>query len=82
MTIRFGSVGTGGIANTHADALAVLSNEAELVSCCDALPGRAAEFAQRWNVPRHYHSAREMLDAGGVDVICVCTPLHNTPTRW
>jgi len=72
--VRFGIVGTGGIANTHAAALAALGEDADLVACCDALPGRAAEFAERWGVMGSYDSARAMLDAGGLDVICVCTP--------
>src|SRR5207237_10804402 len=72
--IRFGIVGTGGIANTHAAGLAALGEDADLVACCDILPERAADFAGRWGVPAHYASARSMLDAGGLDVVCVCTP--------
>jgi len=72
--IRFGIVGTGGIANAHAAGLAALTESADLVACCDVQPGRAAAFAERWNVPHHYDDARAMLDAGGLDVICVCTP--------
>src|SRR5438309_529237 len=72
--LRFGIVGTGGIANTHAAGLAALAADAELVACCDAVPGRAAAFAERWSIPRHFDSARAMLDAGGLDVVCVCTP--------
>src|SRR5438874_7462710 len=72
--LRFSIVGTGGIANTHAAGLAALAADAELVACCDAVPGRAAAFAERWSIPRHFDSARAMLDAGGLDVVCVCTP--------
>jgi len=72
--IRFGIVGTGGIANAHATGLAALAEDAEMVSCADVLPGRAAEFAERWGIARHYDSARDLLDAGGIDVVVVCTP--------
>ena len=72
--IRFGIVGTGGIANAHATGLQALAAEAEMISCCDVMPGRAAEFAQKWGIGHHYDSARDMLDAGGIDVISVCTP--------
>jgi UDP-N-acetyl-2-amino-2-deoxyglucuronate dehydrogenase len=72
--IRFGIIGTGGIANAHATGLEALAADAEMVSCADVLPGRAAEFAQKWGIPHHYDSARALLDAGGIDVICVCTP--------
>src|SRR5258708_25012278 len=72
--IRFGIVGTGGIANTHAAGLAALGNDAELVAVCDVDPSRVGDFAERWGVQHHYTSARAMLDAGQIDVVCVCTP--------
>src|SRR5437868_14303505 len=72
--LRFGIVGTGGIANAHATALAALAADAEIVSCCDVDAARAADFAGRWHVARHHASARTMLDAGGLDVVCICTP--------
>jgi predicted dehydrogenase len=72
--VRFGVVGTGGIANAHAAGLAALGEDAEIVACCDIDPQRAADFAERWGVQHHYDSARAMLDAGNLDVICVATP--------
>src|SRR5437868_8821533 len=72
--IRFGIVGTGAIANTHAAALAALADDAELVACCDVAPERVANFSERWGVRGQYDSAKRMLDAGGLDVVCVCTP--------
>jgi UDP-N-acetyl-2-amino-2-deoxyglucuronate dehydrogenase len=72
--IRFGIVGTGGIARHHAVALQALAGDAELVACADVQPGRAKDFASTFGIPGAYESARAMLDAGGLDVICVCTP--------
>jgi predicted dehydrogenase len=74
--LRFGIVGTGGIARAHAAALAGLADDAELVACCDVAPERVAGFAEEWGVPEdsQFESARAMLDTGGLDVICVCTP--------
>jgi predicted dehydrogenase len=72
--IRFGIVGTGGIANAHATGLTALAGDAEMVSCCDVVAGKAAEFAARWGIPHVYDSARELLDAGGIDVVVVSTP--------
>src|SRR5579884_956388 len=72
--LRFGIVGTGGIARHHAVALKALAEDADLVACADILPGRAQQFAAEFGIPRAYESARSMLDAGGLDVICVCTP--------
>lgn len=72
--IRFGIVGTGGIARHHAAALGGLSEDAEIVSCADVQPGRAQQFAANFGIPHAYDSARALLDAGGIDVVCVCTP--------
>jgi len=72
--VRFGIVGTGGIARHHAQALTALRDEAEIVACADVQVGRAEQFAATYGFRRAYDSARAMLDAGGFDVICVCTP--------
>lgn len=72
--IRFGIVGTGGIAEHHAVALKALGASVELVACADVEAGRAAAFATKHGLARHYDSARALLDAGGIDVVCVCTP--------
>jgi UDP-N-acetyl-2-amino-2-deoxyglucuronate dehydrogenase len=72
--LRFGIVGTGGIAHHHAVALQALSADAELIACADVQPERARQFAATYEIPHAYDSARKMLDAGGLDVVCVCTP--------
>jgi len=72
--VRFGIAGTGGIARSHAVALQALRADAEISACCDVQPGRAAAFAEQFGVARHFDSAQAMLDAGGLDVVCVCTP--------
>src|ERR1051326_2786435 len=72
--IRFGIVGTGSIAHAHAAALAALSDAAELVACSAIAPDRLSGFAERWGIRGQFTSARAMLDAGGLDVVCVCTP--------
>ena len=56
--LRFGIVGTGGIANTHAAALAALADDAELAACCDIAEERAAAFAEQWGVRQTFDSAR------------------------
>jgi predicted dehydrogenase len=72
--VRFGVVGTGGIANHHAAGLQALADTGEIVSCADVQPGRAAAFAEKWHIPHHYDSATALIDAGGIDVVIVCTP--------
>src|SRR5215471_13611722 len=72
--IRFGIIGTGGIAQAHAAALAALADDAELVACCDVVGERVAGFAERWGVRGQFDSTRSMLDSSQLDVVCVCTP--------
>lgn len=72
--VRFGIVGTGGIAAHHAEALRALGDEAEIVSGADVQAGRAAAFAAKYGIPHHHDSARALLDAGGIDVVIVATP--------
>jgi predicted dehydrogenase len=72
--VRFGIIGTGGIARHHAVALRALQDDAELVSCADVDVARAQAFAATHEIPKSYDSARALLDAGGIDVVCVCTP--------
>jgi UDP-N-acetyl-2-amino-2-deoxyglucuronate dehydrogenase len=80
--LRVGIIGSGGIAQAHAAGLQALGDLAELAACCDVVPGRAARFAETWGIPRAYDSARALLDAGGVDLVAVCTPhpQHAEPT--
>lgn len=72
-TVRVGIVGCGNIAQTHATALAVLS-EGELAAVCDVDGGRARAFAAQFAVPKVYTDVDAMLRSGDVDAIIVCTP--------
>ena len=72
--LRFGIVGTGGIARHHAAALTALAEEAEIVACADVQVGRAQQFAATYSFSGAYDSARAMLDNAALDVVCVCTP--------
>ena len=72
MRIRFGILGTGLIASTHAAALASLS-DAVLVGCSDADFSRAEAFAAAHHI-RAYRSDAEMLSDEGIDAVCICTP--------
>lgn len=71
--LRAAIVGTGAIANAHATALAATS-DAELVAVVDQDPARAQDFAARWGDPATFDSLDELIAAGGIDVLHVCTP--------
>jgi len=74
MTLKFGLVGCGKIAERHAGLLvsgAVAG--AGLAAVCDTNPARAAEFASRFGV-RSFTDARAMAEDGAVDALTVLTP--------
>lgn len=71
---RAAIVGTGGIAQAHAEALKGAADRAELVAVADVDTDRAAGFAQAWSVPRAYSSLAELLLEENVDLVHVCTP--------
>ncbi|MBF8188806.1 Gfo/Idh/MocA family oxidoreductase [Nonomuraea sp. K274] len=71
---RAAIVGTGGIAGSHARAIAAAGDRAALVAVADVDRGRAKEFADTWNVPRAHGSLTELLREERVDVVHLCTP--------
>lgn len=74
MPTRIGFVGTGGIANTHFDALSQLP-EAQPVAFCDIDSERANRAAARFG-GRAYTDWRAMLDAEPLDALYICLPPH------
>lgn len=71
--VRMGMIGCGGIAKTHAKALAA-SPEAAFVACCDVDADRARAMAGAYDIPGVYTDAEKMLTSGTVDAVCICTP--------
>ena len=75
--MRIGIIGCGGIANHHAKAYAA-NTSCEVVACCDIVPGRAADFAQKHgfvNAKTDYKDHTEMLADKSLklDAVSVCT---------
>lgn len=71
--LKVGFVGTGYIAQYHAEAVAALP-DARLVAVCDLNGGRARSFANKHDVPGVYESAERMLENERLDVVHVLTP--------
>jgi predicted dehydrogenase len=75
-TIKVGIIGCGGIANgKHMPSLKTLAG-VEQVAFCDIDATKAEKAAQEYGVQGAtvYTSYMDLLNAGGVDVIHVCTP--------
>jgi predicted dehydrogenase len=80
---EFVIVGTGGIANIHAQDIAALNGRAEIVAAVDTDPERLTAFTEKWSVPRSYTDIAAMLDEERPDVVDLCTPpaLHALQAR-
>lgn len=72
-TLRVALVGTGGVANLHARAVAA-HPRAELVAVADLSAEKAGDFADRYSVATAYGDLDVMLAAEHPDVVLICTP--------
>jgi len=68
--IRLAIIGTGSMAQQHADRLREIAG-VRLAACCDVDPARAQAFAQHNNIPQAYTDAAALLDAGGLDAVSI-----------
>ncbi|MGR0161131.1 Gfo/Idh/MocA family protein [Paenarthrobacter nitroguajacolicus] len=71
--IRVAFVGTGGIANAHAEALRQQPG-VELAVAVDLDASRAEAFAAKWGITRTAASLAEAIDGGRLDLVAICTP--------
>jgi len=79
-TYNFGIIGTGMIANFHAQAIGELPN-ARLVACMDCVEHVGRQFAERHGC-RAYSDLDKFLSDKDLDVVTICTPSgsHLEPT--
>ncbi|MBT7096722.1 Gfo/Idh/MocA family oxidoreductase, partial [Candidatus Poribacteria bacterium] len=73
--IRFGVIGCGVVAPTHAIALEGIER-ADLVAVADSSASRVQNFAREFGVPKAYAGHEELIADADIDAICVCTPHH------
>ena len=66
--LRLGVIGTGGMANAHANEFKKLKG-VRLVACADVVPERAKAFAEKHGIPASYGDYREMLTAEALDAV-------------
>src|SRR5690349_18414967 len=69
--LRIGIVGTGGMANMHAEQFSKIKGVV-LASCLDVVPGRAQAFAQKHGVARAADQLEDLL--AEVDAVALVTP--------
>jgi predicted dehydrogenase len=71
MSIRIGIVGTGGMANYHAESFLKIKG-VSLAACLDVVPGRAEAFAQKHGVEKAVDKMDDLLEL--VDAVTLVTP--------
>jgi predicted dehydrogenase len=72
--IRVAIVGTGNIANLHAQALATLGADVDLVAAVDVDEGRRTAFCEEHGVPAAFGDVPTMIDQAGPHLVDICTP--------
>ena len=77
---NFGIVGAGLIADFHARAIGDIPN-AKLIGCCDKIPERAKNLAEKYNVLA-FDDYEKMLKSDQIDIVTIATPsgFHMEPT--
>ncbi|AXB45401.1 Gfo/Idh/MocA family protein [Amycolatopsis albispora] len=80
MNLRWGLLAAGRIAAEFADGVR-LSRHGELAAVAARDASRAAAFARRFDIPRHYGDYQALLDDPEVDVVYISTP-HTAHAHW
>ena len=72
--IKVGIIGTGWIAECHVSNLMQMP-DVEIISGADIIPGKAEKFFKNMGLEgvKCYPSHKELVDAGEVDAVCICT---------
>ncbi len=71
--IHIGIVGTGGMANSHAENFARIKG-CKVVAGCDVDAERALAFCDRHGIPHAFTDVKAMLNNSRIDAISVVTP--------
>ncbi len=74
--LRFGIIGTGGIARAHAKALGALSDQAELRGACDTIAEAAQRFGEAHGIRTHGgpDAVARLLERDDIDAVSLATP--------
>ncbi len=75
MTIRWGLIGVGDIANKRVAAAIQSDPNSELVAVCRRSEAELNQFADHFAVPRRYTKADELIASADLDAVYVATPV-------
>jgi predicted dehydrogenase len=72
-TVRLGIIGTGRMADYHAEKFQAIKN-CQIVAAVDVDPARAEAFCKKHDIPASYPSLQELLARGELDAVSNVTP--------
>ena len=72
-SVRLAIIGTGGMANVHAEKFAAIKG-CRIVAACDIQATRAQAFAEKHGIPQAFADVGEMLRSVEIDAVSVVTP--------
>ncbi len=77
--LQIGMIGTGGMANAHAEKFKIFK-DVKITACCDVDPERGRNYSEKWMIPRVYTDYRELLAKEELDGVAVVTPdIYHAP---
>lgn len=71
--VRLAIIGTGGMANVHAERFAKIRG-CQLVAACDVDIARAGTFAEKHGIPECFSNVEELLSGADIDAVSIVTP--------
>src|SRR5262249_57766189 len=74
--VKIGVIGAGGISNAHMGGYQQLEG-VEVVAVADVVPGKAKEWARRYDVPHAFEDYHKLLAMPEIEGVSVCT--YNRP---
>jgi predicted dehydrogenase len=72
-TVRLAVIGTGGMANWHAENFRKIPS-CKIVAACDVDAARAKAFAEKHGIPQSFSSAEDLLAGAEFDAVTIVTP--------
>ncbi len=75
MKVKWGIIGSGGIADRRTIPGLLLAKNAELVAVMDSDPGRAIATGEKYNATVYY-TVDELLDDDNIDAVYIATPVN------
>ena len=72
-TVRLAVIGTGGMANWHAENFSK-NRACRIVAACDVDASRAKAFAEKHNIPESFSNVEALLAGSEFDAVTIVTP--------